>query len=114
MKPWLRAWFVRVLNEGKKCLGCHLVVRCCLVSIGASWGILFMWDIRVVEKCVGDFTLAVTFRYFVVFPSGLLQVFLAGSSLFFLLILFMCSFCILSVYLEKGPYVFNDIYRLLI
>ena len=26
-----------------------------------------MWDIGVVEKCVGDFTLAVTFRYVVVF-----------------------------------------------
>jgi hypothetical protein len=95
MKPRLRSWFVRGLNEGKKCQGCHLVARRCLVSTGASLGILFMWDIRVVEKCVGDFTLAVTFRDVVVFPSGLLQVCLAGISLFFLLILFMCSFCIL-------------------
>jgi hypothetical protein len=105
MKPRLRSWFVRGLNEGKKCQGCHLVARRCLVSTGASLGILFMWDIRVVEKCVGDFTLAVTFRDVVVFPSGLLQVCLAG---------FPCSFCLFFlcvpfVYLEKGPYVFNDI-----
>jgi hypothetical protein len=48
---------------------CHHVDWCCLDSSGASGptfgGILSMWDKRVVEKideCVGDFTLAVTFR----------------------------------------------------
>ena len=38
---------------------------CWLDSIGASGGILIMWDNRVVEKveeCVGDYTLAVSFR----------------------------------------------------
>jgi hypothetical protein len=37
----------------------------CLDSSGASRGILIMWDKRVVEKvdvCVGDLTLAVSFR----------------------------------------------------
>jgi exonuclease III len=45
--------------------GCNHVDWCCLDSSGASGGILIMWDNRVVKKvdvCLGDFTLAVSFR----------------------------------------------------
>jgi len=45
--------------------GCHHVDWCCLDSRGASGGVSIMWDRRVMEKideCVGEFTLAVTFR----------------------------------------------------
>jgi hypothetical protein len=45
--------------------GCNHVDWCCLDSSGASRGILIMWDKRVVEKvdvCLGEFTLAVSFR----------------------------------------------------
>jgi exonuclease III len=45
--------------------GCNHVDWCCLDSSGASGGILIMWDNRVVEKvdvCLGNFTLAVSFR----------------------------------------------------
>lgn len=45
--------------------GCNHVDWCCLDSCGASGGILIMWDKRVVEKidvCVGNFTLAISFR----------------------------------------------------
>jgi hypothetical protein len=77
--------------------GCHLV--------GV---ILFMWDIRVVEKCVGDFFSAVTLVTLYSFPSGLLWVSLAGISLFFFFFLFRCSFCILSMYLG-APYAFYNV-----
>jgi hypothetical protein len=44
---------------------CNRVDWCCLDSCGASGGILIMWDKRVVEKvdvCLGEYTLAVSFR----------------------------------------------------
>jgi hypothetical protein len=46
-------------------MGQNHVDWCCLDSSGASDGILIMWDNKVVEKvdvCVGDDTLAVSFR----------------------------------------------------
>jgi hypothetical protein len=45
--------------------GCNNVDWCCLDSCGASGSILIMWDKRVVENvdvCVGEFTLAASFR----------------------------------------------------
>jgi hypothetical protein len=45
--------------------GCNHVDWCCLDSNGTSRRILIMWDKMVVEKvdvCLGEFTLAVSFR----------------------------------------------------
>jgi exonuclease III len=44
---------------------CNHFDWCSLDASGASGGILIMWDTRVVEmveKCVGEFTLAVSFK----------------------------------------------------
>jgi hypothetical protein len=74
-------------------------------SCGALVGILFLWDLRVVEKlvmCVGDFMLVVIIIGWSFFPW-----FLGGVGGVLALFSWVFPFCILLVYIGV-PYAFNN------